>query len=88
MATAGDETPTTTSNEAAASAELAQEAAEEEEEEEDLESAAASNWLESMGIDKTKFPTLNPQRVSLAQDNYKIVDGRPESLVYIQGVVS
>ena len=55
------------------------------EEEEDLASTAASNWLESMGIDKSKFPTLNPHRVSLAQDNFKIVDGRPESLVTIQG---
>ena len=54
-------------------------------EEEDLESTAASNWLESMGIDKSKFPTLNPQRVSLAQDNFKVVDGRPESLVKIEG---
>ena len=54
-------------------------------EEEDLESTAASNWLESMGIDKSKFPTLNPQRVSLAQDNFKVVDGRPESLVEIEG---
>ena len=59
-----------------------------EQEEDDLASTAASNWLESMGIDKTKFPTLNPQRVSLAQDNFKIVDGRPESLVTIQGLDS
>ena len=53
--------------------------------EEELESSAASNWLESMGIDKSQFPTLNPQRVSLAADNYKVVDGRPESLVKIAG---
>ena len=90
--------PATTSANAAASSSLelsaatavsATEAAPTEEvdaEEEDLESTAASNWLESMGIDKSKFPTLNPQRVSLAQDNFKVVDGRPESLVKIQGI--
>ena len=55
-------------------------------EEDEIENSAASNWLESMGIDKSKFPTLNPTRVSLAQDNYKIVDGRPESLVVVEGL--
>ena len=54
-------------------------------EEDDLATSAASNWLESMGIDKSKFPTLNPTRVSLAQDNFKVLDGRPESLVVIEG---
>jgi len=58
------------------------------EDEDNVENTAAHNWLESMGIDKTKFPSLNPSKVSMAQDNFKVIDGRPESLVRVQGLAN
>ncbi|XP_052810815.1 protein downstream neighbor of Son-like isoform X1 [Mya arenaria] len=46
---------------------------------------AASGWLESMGLDKKQFPTLDPKKVKLQREGYRVIDNRPESLVAIEG---
>ncbi|KAL4233691.1 hypothetical protein ACF0H5_008371 [Mactra antiquata] len=46
---------------------------------------AAHGWLESMGLDKKQFPTLDPRKVKLQREGFRVIDHRPESLVYIDG---
>ncbi|XP_033635784.1 protein downstream neighbor of Son-like [Asterias rubens] len=45
---------------------------------------AASSWLQSMGLDKQSFPTLEPSKVNFQRDNLMKVDNRPQSTVLIQ----
>ncbi|XP_067674499.1 protein downstream neighbor of son homolog [Haliotis asinina] len=45
----------------------------------------ASVWLESMGLDKKSFPSLDPKKVQLQREGFRRVDNRPESLVYVEG---
>ncbi|XP_071114520.1 protein downstream neighbor of son homolog [Haliotis cracherodii] len=45
----------------------------------------ASVWLESMGLDKKSFPSLDPNKVKLQREGFRRVDNRPESLVYVEG---
>ncbi|XP_046554130.1 LOW QUALITY PROTEIN: protein downstream neighbor of son homolog [Haliotis rubra] len=45
----------------------------------------ASVWLESMGLDKKSFPSLDPKKVKLQREGFRRVDNRPESLVYVEG---
>lgn len=46
---------------------------------------AAHGWLESMGLDKKQFPTLDPKKVKLQREGFRVIDHRPESLVMIEG---
>ncbi|KAK3585598.1 hypothetical protein CHS0354_036785 [Potamilus streckersoni] len=45
----------------------------------------ASLWLESIGLDKSEFPSLDPRKVKLQREGFQIVDNRPESLVFMDG---
>ncbi|GFN93718.1 protein downstream neighbor of son [Plakobranchus ocellatus] len=45
----------------------------------------ASKWLEGMGLDKKDFPTLEPSKVKLQRDDFRKIDNRPQSLIYIEG---
>ncbi|KAK3098985.1 hypothetical protein FSP39_024959 [Pinctada imbricata] len=45
----------------------------------------ASVWLESIGLDKKYFPSLDPDKVKIQREGFKVIDNRPESLVYVQG---
>ncbi|XP_045196207.2 protein downstream neighbor of Son-like [Mercenaria mercenaria] len=46
---------------------------------------AAHGWLESMGLDKKQFPSLDPKKVKLQREGFRVIDHRPESLVLIEG---
>ncbi|XP_038048090.1 protein downstream neighbor of Son-like isoform X2 [Patiria miniata] len=46
---------------------------------------AASSWLQSMGLDKQHFPSLEPSKVNLQRDHLMRIDNRPESMVLVQG---
>ncbi|XP_022089967.1 protein downstream neighbor of Son-like [Acanthaster planci] len=46
---------------------------------------AASSWLQSMGLDRQHFPTLEPSKVNFQRDHLMRIDNRPESLVLVQG---
>ncbi|XP_070568866.1 protein downstream neighbor of son homolog [Ptychodera flava] len=48
--------------------------------------SGASSWLQSMGLDKTSFPSLEPHKVKLQQDKTVKVDHRLESLIQVEGV--
>lgn len=59
---------------------------EDEEEDEFLDTdEGASVWLESIGLDKKQFPSLDPNKVKIQREGFRVIDNRPESLVYIQG---
>ncbi|XP_072178624.1 protein downstream neighbor of Son-like [Diadema setosum] len=64
---------------------------EQEEEEEEEESNAyqsptkASSWLQSMGLNKANFPSLEPSRVKFQTDHLLKLDNRPQSLVLVEG---
>ncbi|XP_041354100.1 protein downstream neighbor of Son-like [Gigantopelta aegis] len=45
----------------------------------------ASVWLESMGLDKKHFPSLDPGKVKLQREGFRQVDSRPQSLVFVEG---
>ncbi|ESO88901.1 hypothetical protein LOTGIDRAFT_106337, partial [Lottia gigantea] len=45
----------------------------------------ASVWLESMGLDKKQFPSLDPNKIIRQKEGYRKVDNRPESMLLIQG---
>ncbi|XP_050394290.1 protein downstream neighbor of Son [Patella vulgata] len=45
----------------------------------------ASVWLESLGLDKKQFPSLDPNKVKIQKEGYKRVDNRPESMIYVEG---
>ncbi|XP_063954468.1 protein downstream neighbor of son homolog [Lytechinus pictus] len=61
---------------------------EEEEEEEDIlrSPTKASSWLQSIGLDKTNFPSLEPTRVKFQSDQLLKLDNRPQSLVLVEGL--
>ncbi|XP_060592428.1 protein downstream neighbor of Son-like [Ruditapes philippinarum] len=46
---------------------------------------AAHGWLESMGLDKKQFPSLDPNKVKLQREGFRVIDHRPESLVMVEG---
>ncbi|KAG1680278.1 Protein downstream neighbor of son [Nymphon striatum] len=56
-----------------------------EENEEDEDDEAVS-WLETMGLETTTFPELNPNKIKIMKEKSKDVDHRPESLLYVEGV--
>ncbi|XP_071480874.1 protein downstream neighbor of Son-like [Diadema antillarum] len=61
---------------------------EQEEEEEDnayQSPTKASSWLQSMGLDKANFPSLEPSRVKFQTDHLLKLDNRPQSLVLVEG---
>ncbi|XP_060071651.1 protein downstream neighbor of Son-like [Ylistrum balloti] len=45
----------------------------------------ASVWLESIGLDKKQFPSLEPNKVKMQREGFKAIDNRPESTVYVTG---
>ncbi|CAH1798862.1 unnamed protein product [Owenia fusiformis] len=47
--------------------------------------SGASSWLESMGLDKSSYPSLDPNKVKLQRESYRAIDNRPESMVLVQG---
>ncbi|XP_013421778.1 protein downstream neighbor of son homolog [Lingula anatina] len=55
--------------------------------EEDIEDTdgGAQTWLESLGVDKTKFPELEATKVKLQREGFRAIDNRPESTVYVEG---
>ncbi|VDI07842.1 Hypothetical predicted protein [Mytilus galloprovincialis] len=59
----------------------------EEEEDEDLidTDEGAHVWLESIGLDKKSFPSLDPNKVKIQREGFRVIDNRPESLVYVEG---
>ncbi|XP_030851124.1 protein downstream neighbor of son homolog [Strongylocentrotus purpuratus] len=67
---------------------IKKEIAEEEEEVEDIlrSPTKASSWLQSMGLDKTNFPSLEPTRVKFQTDQLLKLDNRPQSLVLVEGL--
>ncbi|XP_052829120.1 protein downstream neighbor of Son isoform X2 [Octopus bimaculoides] len=56
-----------------------------EEEEEDgfIADEGAAVWLESIGLDKKNFPSLNPNKVRLHREGFKQIDCRPESVIVL-----
>ncbi|CAI9734255.1 Hypothetical predicted protein [Octopus vulgaris] len=58
---------------------------EEEAEEEDgfIADEGAAVWLESIGLDKKNFPSLNPNQVRLRREGFKQIDCRPESVLVL-----
>ncbi|OWF42711.1 protein downstream neighbor of son homolog [Mizuhopecten yessoensis] len=45
----------------------------------------ASVWLESIGLDKKHFPSLEPNKVKIQREGFKLIDNRPESTVHVIG---
>ncbi|XP_048769188.2 protein downstream neighbor of son homolog [Ostrea edulis] len=45
----------------------------------------ASIWLESIGLDKKQFPSLDPTKVKIQREGFRAIDNRPESLIHVQG---
>lgn len=45
----------------------------------------ASVWLESIGLDKKQFPSLDPNKVKIQREGFKVIDNRPESTVCVSG---
>ncbi|XP_033740596.1 protein downstream neighbor of son homolog [Pecten maximus] len=45
----------------------------------------ASVWLESIGLDKKQFPSLEPNKVKIQREGFKMIDNRPESTVCVTG---
>ncbi|XP_061176544.1 protein downstream neighbor of son homolog [Saccostrea echinata] len=61
-------------------------AEDEDEEDEFLDTdEGASVWLESIGLDKKQFPSLDPNKVKIQREGFRVIDNRPESLIYVQG---
>ncbi|XP_064629428.1 protein downstream neighbor of son homolog [Lineus longissimus] len=56
------------------------------EDEEDIDQTdeGAQSWLESIGLDKKKFPELRPEKIKMQREGYKIIDNKPESTVYVE----
>ncbi|XP_066275530.1 protein downstream neighbor of Son-like [Branchiostoma lanceolatum] len=50
-----------------------------------IDDSGASCWLESMGLDKSSFPELDPRKVKVQRSKMKTVDHFPESLVQVKG---
>ncbi|XP_035687556.1 protein downstream neighbor of son homolog [Branchiostoma floridae] len=50
-----------------------------------IDDSGASCWLESMGLDKSSFPELDPRKVKVQRTKMKSVDHFPESLVQVEG---
>ncbi|XP_071957264.1 protein downstream neighbor of son homolog [Antedon mediterranea] len=46
---------------------------------------AASSWIQSIGLDKKEFPSLDPARVKFKRDKVVKLDNKPQSLVLVQG---
>lgn len=44
----------------------------------------AAVWLESIGLDKKNFPSLDPRKVKLNRDGFKKIDSRPESTIVLE----
>ncbi|XP_062605339.1 protein downstream neighbor of son homolog [Saccostrea cucullata] len=60
--------------------------ADEEDDDEFLDTdEGASVWLESIGLDKRQFPSLDPNKVKIQREGFRVIDNRPESLIYVQG---
>ncbi|KAK4299987.1 hypothetical protein Pmani_027781 [Petrolisthes manimaculis] len=58
----------------------------EEEEEEEEEGEEATSWLEKMGVETSQFPNLNPNRIKVEHEKFRLVDRTSSSLVYVEGV--
>ncbi|XP_019623286.1 PREDICTED: protein downstream neighbor of son homolog [Branchiostoma belcheri] len=50
-----------------------------------IDDSGASCWLESMGLDKSSFPELDPRKVKVQRSKMKSIDHFPESLVQVSG---
>ncbi|XP_064618396.1 protein downstream neighbor of son homolog [Liolophura sinensis] len=46
---------------------------------------AASVWLESIGLNKANFPSLDPNKVKIQRECFRAIDNRPQSLVHVEG---
>ncbi|GAB1610624.1 hypothetical protein Ahia01_001348700 [Argonauta hians] len=48
----------------------------------------AAVWLESIGLDKRNFPSLQPHTVRLHREGFREIDCRPESVLVVDSEVS
>ena len=43
----------------------------------------ASSWLAQLGLDRSKYKSLEPNKVKLQRDAFKAIDSKPESSVFV-----